>query len=75
MPFKERISYAAFVENQQAIESKWDKRFGDRENELVIIGQDLDKEAIMRELQNCLCTESEIRDMESGLRFKDPFPI
>jgi G3E family GTPase len=75
MSFKERISYAAFVENQQAIESKWDKQFGDRENELVIIGQDLDKDAITGELQNCLCTESEIRDMEAGLRFKDPFPI
>jgi len=75
MSFKERISYAAFVENQQAIESKWDKQFGDRENELVIIGQDLDKDAITGELQNCLCTKSEIRDMEAGLRFKDPFPI
>jgi len=75
MPFKERISYAAFVENLQAIESKWDKQFGDRENELVIIGQDLDKDAITDELLNCLCTESEIRDMEAGLRFKDPFPI
>ena len=75
MPFKERISYAAFVDNQKAIEGKWDKRFGDRENELVIIGQDMDKEQIIDELNACLCSESEIRDMEAGLRFKDPFPI
>ena len=75
MPYKDRISYAAFVENQQAIEQKWDKRFGDRENELVIIGQELDKEIIIDELSACLCTETEIRDMEAGLRFKDPFPV
>jgi G3E family GTPase len=75
MPFKERISYAAFVDNQQAIESKWDKRFGDRENEIVIIGQEMDKEQIIDELNACLCTEPEIRDMEAGLKFKDPFPI
>jgi len=75
MPYKDRISYAAFIENQQSIESKWDKRFGDRENELVIIGQDLDKEIIIDELSACLCTETEIRDMEAGLRFKDPFPV
>ncbi len=75
MPYKDRISYAAFVENQQAIEEKWDKRFGDRENELVIIGQELDKEIIIDELLACLCTEAEIRDMEAGLRFKDSFPI
>jgi len=75
MPYKDRISYAAFVENQQAIEEKWDKRFGDRENELVIIGQELDKEIIIDELSACLCTEAEIRDMEAGLRFKDSFPI
>jgi hypothetical protein len=41
---------------------------------LVIIGQEMDKEEIMLELQACLCTESEIKDMEVGIRFKDPFP-
>lgn len=74
MPYADRIRYTAFVENQRAIESNWDKRFGDRNNELVIIGQDLNREEIISELQACLCTESEIKDMEAGLRFKDPFP-
>ncbi len=74
MPFRERIQYAVFVNNQQLIEQKWDQRFGDRENELVIIGQDMDREQIINELQQCLCTESEVRDMEAGLIFKDPFP-
>lgn len=75
MPFAQRIRYQAFVDNRQAIEKRWDKRFGDRQNELVIIGQDLDKEVIVGELEACLCTESEIYFMEKKGRFKDPFPI
>jgi G3E family GTPase len=47
----------------------------DRHNELVIIGQDLEKDRITRELQSCLCTEKEITAMEKGLSFTDPFPV
>ncbi|WP_291787500.1 GTP-binding protein, partial [Cecembia sp.] len=36
MSFKERMYYPSYVENQEYIESKWDKHFGDRLNELVI---------------------------------------
>jgi G3E family GTPase len=74
MSFNERTRYGAFIENQKQIESKWDKRFGDRLNELVIIGQDLDKELIYAELDKCLCTEEEIKQMELGVKFIDPFP-
>jgi G3E family GTPase len=73
--FNERIRYASFVENQAEIESRWDKRFGDRQNELVIIGQDLDQSQVSEELRQCLCTEKEISEMESGKRFEDPFPV
>lgn len=75
MPYGDRILHPAFAENQLLIEGKWDKRFGDRLNELVIIGQAMDKELISQEISNCLCTESEIRDMEFGLPFKDAFPL
>ncbi len=75
MPFNDRTRYVAFVENQKEIESRWDKRFGDRQNELVIIGQDLDKELIMSELEDCLCTEDEIMHMENKGKFDDPFPV
>lgn len=75
MPYSERIKYEGFVDNQREIESKWDKRFGDRQNEIVIIGQEMDKAIILAEMQACLCTESEIKDMEAGLRFKDFFPL
>jgi G3E family GTPase len=74
MPFAERIRYTGFVDHQQEIESKWSKRFGDRNNELVIIGQEMDKQQITNELLDCLCTENEIQQMESGSNFKDPFP-
>ncbi len=75
MSYAERIRYSGFVENQKDIESKWDLRFGDRLNELVIIGQAIDKSQIIKEMETCLCTDEEIRDMEVGLRFKDSFPV
>ncbi|QHW00740.1 GTP-binding protein [Spirosoma endbachense] len=74
MPFSQRIQYGSFLENRQSIESGWHKRFGDRQNELVIIGQDLHPEKITKELQDCLCTELEMRHMEIGGVFGDPFP-
>jgi len=57
------------------IETRWDKRFGDRQNELVIIGQDLNQEIIEKELQACLCTDAEIKAMETNQAFNDPFPL
>lgn len=74
MPYADRIQYGAFVEHQAQIEGKWHKEFGDRATELVIIGQDMDEATIVRELDACLCTESEIKGMWAGQRFKDPFP-
>ncbi|CCH55099.1 Putative metal chaperone yciC [Fibrisoma limi BUZ 3] len=75
MPFAKRTQYGAFLENQKAIEARWHKRFGDRQNELVIIGQDLNQARITAELQECLCTELELKHIETGGAFKDPFPV
>lgn len=74
MPFDQRISYQSYQDNIEEIESRWDKRFGDRQNELVIIGQDLSEDTICFELEKCLCTEDEIEQMENGGQFNDPFP-
>lgn len=60
MPYGDRIRYTAFVENQEAIERRWNKDFGDRCNELVIIGQYLDVNAITGQLNDCLCTDAEL---------------
>lgn len=75
MPYGERIRHVSFVENQAWIESRWDAEWGDRKNELVIIGQDLDKEQIELELRLCLLNEEEIALYKQGHTFKDRFPI
>ena len=60
MPFAERVNYSGFADNQEQIESNWDVNFGDRKIELVFIGQDLIKEEMITQLENCLLTDQEI---------------
>ena len=62
-------------ENQEYIESKWDKKWGDRMNELVFIVQDLDKDKIISALEGCLLNEREESIYAaSNNGFRDPFP-
>jgi len=75
VPLKERAKSAAYTENQDFIQKKWDKTWGDRLNELVIIGQHLDKEKVTRELEDCLCNEAEIDYFQRGGKFQDHWPI
>lgn len=75
MPFEQRTRYEAFVENKAQIESGWDKVFGDRKNELVIIGQNLNEESIRKELTECLCSDNEVNQWQQGLKFEDNWPI
>lgn len=74
MPFAERMKFAAFEHNRESIEKRWHKQWGDRHNELVFIGQDMDKEGIMKALQSCLVTDKEAPLMTWPDAFKDPFP-
>lgn len=75
MPYQNRIQYAPFVENQAIIEENWDPLFGDRKNELVFIGQEMDIEKIREDLNSCLATATEIDngDWEDG--YDDEWPI
>ncbi|WP_134202836.1 GTP-binding protein [uncultured Algoriphagus sp.] len=75
MPFQQRIRYASYLDNQEWIESRWDKRFGDRMNELVLIGQYLEVGKITFELTGCLMTERELDLLEKGAKIKDPWPF
>ena len=75
MPFKDRTRYASYLDNQILIEAKWDKNFGDRQNELVIIGQDLDQELIQQELESCLLNPGEVSAFLKGQKFTDNWPI
>ncbi len=74
MPFSDRIRYAAFVENKDYIEGRWSKHWGDRTNELVFIGQELDQVAMVAQLEHCLLNEAEIGLYQQGESFDDPFP-
>jgi len=76
MPFSERINYATFSENQGQIESDWDVLFGDRKIELVFIGQHINKEKMISELEDCVLTEPEIDLWENQLfPQQDQWPI
>lgn len=58
-------------ENPEMAES-FDPEYGDRRNELVFIGIDLDKESIIKKLDTCLINESEKDTDWSTL--EDPYP-
>lgn len=75
MSYAERTRYAAYVYNKEVIESRWSRQWGDRLNELVFIGQDMDKTKIIADLEKCLLRDDEIALFEKRLRFHDPFPL
>jgi G3E family GTPase len=66
--------HPTFQENRATILARWDKRFQDRVNEIVFIGQDLDEARVRQELNECLCTEAEIKHWQQGGNFLDPWP-
>lgn len=74
MPMNYRVQYASFIENQEFIENRWDKNWGDRMNELVFIGQHLNKEQILQDLTACLITNREKELFDQKADFEDPFP-
>ncbi|WP_338812123.1 GTP-binding protein [Bernardetia sp. Wsw4-3y2] len=74
MPFSERMKYQSFAFNREEIESRWTKKWGDRMNELVFIGQDIDKEKMIAELEDCLLQQNEQKLFDSKAKFIDPFP-
>lgn len=76
MPFGERVSQASFNENKAQIELNWDAQFGDRKIELVFIGQHLNKEGMIAELESCLLTDQELQIWKQQLFPKeDQWPI
>ena len=75
MPFGERVKYTSFVHNRDIIEDRWSKQWGDRMNELVFIGQDIDKEKMITDLEKCLLQDSEKHLFDNNMAFNDPFPV
>ena len=75
MSEEQRIQYMAFVDNQDKIEAGWDDQFGDRMNEIVFIGQDLDEERIGQELAACLATDEELASNAWQQGYEDEWPV
>lgn len=75
MPYESRIRQLAFVENSDLIESDWDVDFGDRKNEIVFIGQDMDKTLICKHLEACLSNEKELAASDWKLGYEDNWPV
>ncbi|NRB50251.1 MAG: GTP-binding protein [Saprospiraceae bacterium] len=75
MPYQQRIQYAVFVDNQAIIESGWDSDFGDRKNEIVFIGQDMDESRIRKDLEACLATDEELSTGKWKEGYEDEWPV
>jgi hypothetical protein len=76
MPFGERIKFQNFADNQEIIEERWTTEFGDRLNELVLIGINLNEIEVRMQFEKCICTDEEIMLMQNGMfDMKDDFPI
>ncbi|KAK7511221.1 CobW/HypB/UreG, nucleotide-binding domain-containing protein [Phyllosticta citriasiana] len=56
---------------RKAVEKDFEGEWGDRRQEIVFIGEDLDKERITRELDACLLTKREFGKWERLMRRKD----
>ena len=75
MPYGKRIQYASYLDNMQNIESKWNRQWGDRLNELVFIGQHINKDELLEALEKCLVQDKEVPYFPHKVKLQDPFPV
>jgi hypothetical protein len=58
------------------LDDSWQEPFGDRRQELVFIGIDMDKDWLVQNLDACLLTLGEMLLAEAGWQeYCDPFPV
>jgi len=74
IPPEEREQMPDFLENFENLQKRWSPIWGDRKNELVFIGQDVEKEKVLADLNRCLLRDWEVEMWREGEFFTDPFP-
>ncbi|GEM65103.1 putative metal chaperone YciC [Sphingobacterium faecium NBRC 15299] len=74
MSYFERIQFEIYFANKDYIEGRWSKQWGDRINELVFIGQEINENKVRMDLEKCLLQEDEFYLFDKNIRFEDPFP-
>ncbi|MEM9929737.1 MAG: GTP-binding protein [Bacteroidota bacterium] len=67
--------HPVFQSQRELIMKEWDKDWGDRKQELVFIGQEVDGPKIEAALNRCLLRDWEIDMYHEGEPFEDPFPV
>lgn len=70
------LYHPVYLEKREEIEKDWHPDFGDRKNQIVFIGQNLDEIKLRAGLEACLCDDKDVLAMKRGLvlKFIDPFP-
>lgn len=74
IPPEERVRMPGFLENFENLQKRWSPIWGDRKNELVFIGQDVEEEKVLADLKRCLLRDWEVEMWREGELFTDPFP-
>ncbi|MCF6437490.1 zinc metallochaperone GTPase ZigA [Pseudoalteromonas sp. MMG022] len=71
-----KVQWPDDPESLASIEAQWVEPFGDRRQELVFIGQDLDEQDIIRKLNDCLLSDQVLaQGSDAWAKLPDPFPV
>lgn len=62
-------------ENRRIIQERWVESYGDAQQELVMIGVEMDEVALRQAFDACLLNDAELAaEPEAWVRYEDPFP-
>ena len=71
----QRSDWPSDKQSRAEILSHWQEPYGDRRQEIVIIGRRMDKDRLLNDLQACLLTPKEMKGGPAAwAKLEDPFP-